>query len=385
MKGFLEFADEFQVRGWAYDPHAEDAVLRIEVSLNGQHLGGTIANLHRDDLEKAGIGRGNHAFILNLPHRLPEADLPHISASVIAPDGRQLELPRIYAHTSEPDICLPQLAFHETSYRTDVTPIFVLGAARSGTTVVTQALRRLSRFEGSEEGHLLDLLAHLSVSLNQFYNQKFDELTRNTMVARVPKVYFDDALDEMFGHVAEKLYNKPFWVEKTPISNSVFLAPRYRKIWPNAKFIFMKRRGIENVRSRKRKFPKVDFTTHCSEWASTMQAWRDVRARLSGCAIEIDQQYVAEQPQAAGAYIGAFLGLERMETERISEFFASERPQRTRDNLLSPGTTGEAAWDQSEWAIFNEICGETMLDYHYGSREQYYDLADISQMVRTIE
>jgi len=53
-----------------------------------------------------------------------------------------------------------------------------------------------------------------------------------------------------------KLANQPFssahWVDKTPNLDIVRSADILYRIWPEAKFIYMKRRGIENVMSRLR-------------------------------------------------------------------------------------------------------------------------------------
>jgi hypothetical protein len=240
----------------------------------------------------------------------------------------------------------------------------------------------LPRFDGEQEGHALDLLAHFSVALNKFYDRKADELNRRTMVARLPQKYFDDAIDRIFLDLVAEYYKQTYWVEKTPNSDSIHLAPRFHRIWPNAKFIFMKRRGIENILSRQIKFPGRSFKTHCNEWTSAMTAWCLVREQLSGSAIEVDQIYLAQHPKDAGARLGRFLGLDQQEIDRVSQFFSSERPQRTGANGAAAVNPAEVGWDAGMWKSFEIVCGESMHAFHYGFGREYFESAAFEEMVK---
>jgi hypothetical protein len=384
IEGFIESIDHFQVRGWAYETDLPDAFLEVQIFCNGSKLGTTIANLYRDDLERAGVGRGNHAFILNVERSLSEASFSQIKAIAGGPAGQKSELSAVLRPAVEPATGVVTLEFAGSTFDDRKFPVFVLGAARSGTSAVTQALLRLPRFAGEEEGHALDLLAHFAVCLENFYIRKADELGRHTMVARVPRQYFDDAIDHIFRNLAQDCYPKEYWVEKTPNSDAVYLAPRFRKIWPRAKFIFMKRRGIENVKSRQTKFPGIDFSSHCMDWASVMTAWRLVREQLHGCAMEIDQLYLAQQPRAAGARVGHFLGLDESEIDRLGQFFGSERPQRTGADISSIVEPTAIDWDITMWSTFKEICTESMHAFNYGFESDYYQGRVSDEMVKLI-
>jgi len=115
-------------------------------------------------------------------------------------------------------------------------PLFILGAARSGTSAVAHALLTAAGFEGNEEGHLFDMLTPLLAGARRFDDSKADE-----------------------------------------------------------QFVFMKRREIENVASRMRKF-KFDFAHNCREWATVMEAWLSVREGVAEAALELDQLDVARGP-----------------------------------------------------------------------------------------
>lgn len=60
--GNLDVADRSYLAGWCqYDGGSQDPVSLI-ITVNGQLVGRVIANLFREDLQSAGIGRGRHAF-----------------------------------------------------------------------------------------------------------------------------------------------------------------------------------------------------------------------------------------------------------------------------------------------------------------------------------
>jgi hypothetical protein len=383
IQGFLEAVDQFQVRGWAYETEYPEDCLRVEVSSNGASLGFAVANLYREDLERAGLGRGNHGFILNLERCLPDMDRAQIKAVAIGTTGQEWQLSVVVPAPRQLEESQPKLAFGGSTVDPSKVPVFILGAARSGTSAVTQALLSLPRFDGEQEGHALDLLAHFSVALNKFYDRKADELNRHTMVARLPQKYFDDAIDRIFLDLVAEYYKQTYWVEKTPNSDSIHLAPRFLKIWCNAKFIFMKRRGIENILSRQVKFPGCSFETHCNEWTSAMTAWCLVREQLSGAAIEVDQIHLAQYPRDAGARLGRFLGLDQREIDSVSQFFSSERPQRTGVNgaAVNPAEIG---WDEGRWKSFEEICGESMRAFHYGFGRDYFASGASNEMFKLI-
>ena len=186
--GYLEAVDPFQVRGWAYDPEAPSRELTVEILLHGRVVGVAHANIYRKDLEHAGIGAGNHAFIYNIDQKLAASDLSQVAARVPGTDASFETLHRVsITKASEIPPAVP-LCFDGVLSDNDQHPVFVLGAARSGTSAMAQGLLKLDRFRGHQEGHLLDLLAHLSVALSKFYAEKADERTpgRNTMVCMYP-------------------------------------------------------------------------------------------------------------------------------------------------------------------------------------------------------
>lgn len=65
--GRLDVADCSQISGWAWDPHHPQTTQFVDL-YDGEQLIDTItANVYRADLEKLGIGKGYHGFVLAIP------------------------------------------------------------------------------------------------------------------------------------------------------------------------------------------------------------------------------------------------------------------------------------------------------------------------------
>jgi len=110
------------------------------------------------------------------------------------------------------------------------------------------ALLQTKRYRGQTEGELLDLLSPLSSLVDAFFDDKEEWFMYNdTMFRLVPKQYFHDGLRHVFVDVVRQLFGSGHWIDKTPSSEMIRLAPTLRELWPNSRFIFMKRRGIENI------------------------------------------------------------------------------------------------------------------------------------------
>ena len=365
IEGFLELVTPGEMRGWAFDPARPETHLLVEVLSGARVLGSVQADMYRRDLETAGQGEGDHAFLLTLTPPLSATELEHVSARASHPGARPQPLRRLTTVSEAPPE-RPPIAWHGRTSDSEHRPVFILGAARSGTSAVAHALLAATRYEGNEEGHLFDVLAPLTVALNGFYASKTDERApgRNTTTARVPKAFFEDAFAEMTITAARALFPSGLWLDKTPSANMIHLAPLFRRIWPKARFIFMKRRAIENIASRLRKFD-YDFAHNCREWAQVMQAWLTVREPLDGVALELDQLTAAREPAEAATAIARLLDLSSIEERRVAQMLAHERPQRTGETFGEAKSLEEMGWRPDWVRTFRELCGPMMAAYDY--------------------
>jgi Sulfotransferase family len=376
IEGFLGQVLTDQVLGWAFDREWPDLHLIVDLYCGDRHLGSTTADVYRPDLAVARIGAGDHAFSFRLARPLE----PHELAAVVARAYRQTdpkashELLRFSRADSASDrtaATVPADSYHdETQF-----PVFVLGAPRSGTSAVAQALMASTPYVGRSEGQILDLLAPLLHELRRFYGHKADELAhpeRGSMIQEIPEGYFDMGIKALFADALRPLFRSSHWCDKTPTPDMIWGAPHMLRMWPNAKFIFMRRRGLENLLSRMRKFPTVSFEDQCQGWTACMEAWRAVRTELAGRALELDQYYIARHPDRAAQGISALLSLAPKETEALAQVLRRHQPQRTGANVLDICDAHTMGWDAAQWASFERLCGRTMEAYGYARDKSYF-------------
>jgi Sulfotransferase family len=362
ISGFFRVISPTEVRGWAFDADDPSVHLRVEVKCGDQVVGQANAQIYRPDLEKAGVGHGDHGFIVYCDppidaHRKPIA----VYAVALGRPAQPLEeAPEPPLSSTPPEI----INWPGISSDGEHHPVFILGSARSGTSAVTLALLTATQYEGYGEGHFFDFLAPLSVALGRYLPTKKAERGRNTTVSRISQSFLDDGLAAIAVAAARQLFPGGHWLDKTPNADMIHLAPRFRQIWPNARFIFMKRRGVDNVASRLRKFP-YGFERNCREWAASMQAWLSVRDELHGVSVELDQATIMQESDRAAVQIGELLMLSAVEQHRVAQLLAHERPQQTGVKLSQGKPLEEMHWAPEQIEAFRRICGPMMAAYSY--------------------
>ncbi len=92
IQGLVDNATPDRLFGWAWIPSSPGERVRIELRLSDETVAGTIADVARPDLEKAGIGDGAHAFVLPLrPEWIRRRD--ELSVVARAADGTEAVIP----------------------------------------------------------------------------------------------------------------------------------------------------------------------------------------------------------------------------------------------------------------------------------------------------
>jgi hypothetical protein len=384
IRGWLEAVDRFQARGWVLDSDDPASHIQLEFLLHDRQIGTAVADMFRPDLVNDGIGKGDHGFIFNFPSPLADDELDEVEARARASNGTRVDLRRLAppvqpenaAADASAEISESASEAHFPGISVDLEqyPVFVLGAARSGTSAMAGGLLQTQRYLGYGEGHILDLLAHWTERLRRFYALKYDDTLpgRNTMIEHVPMEFMQEGLHHIFIETIRQLFGTGYWLDKTPNSDSIHLAPRFLEIWPNARFIFMRRRALENIASRARKFPEYNFAKNCREWHDAMHAWLSVRDRLQGAAIEVDQLYLALYSDQAAERVSDFLGLDEVESRLLAQVFAHDRPQRTAETLDEVLDLANMGWHESWITEFDRVCQPLMDEYGYTTDTSYH-------------
>lgn len=256
---------------------------------------------------------------------------------------------------------------------TESMPIFILGSPRSGTSILTAAIKRGGGIPGFNEGHFLPLLGPLIENSERFFEGKRHLMQdERHMIAHIDRKSIEREIIEIFKRHSEKLLTKPVWIDKSPGSAMIKAVPSLVEAWPRGRFVFAKRRGIENVISRLKKFPHVDFSGHCKGWASCMDAWLSVRERLSSRSIEIDQRDIGISPDDTAGRLCRFLALHDEAIESIAGMFKKNRPQFTggveEEQAIDMRETG---WSEEQIEKFRYYCADVSAKFGYTETSQY--------------
>jgi len=368
VMGFLEHADSKFVSGWAYDSSSPSTRLEVIVRVGDEFYASGFADLARHDLVLAGMGDGKHGFVIDVseahfsPEQAAALEVHVISGVEVAKIQRVQATPElIFDLRSE-----PYLPTSDASQ----SPLFVLGPARSGTSAITLALLESGSYIGTGEGHLMPLAHELLSVIDEHYRRAGSD--RNTALGRVSSDAFQKLVRRAFVKLASELFPSPRWLDKTPTVEMVRASVLMRELWPNARFIFMKRRVIENLLSRRRKFPDGTTENHYSDWAAVMTAWLAVREKLGGAALEIDHRQLVVDPQEVASLIAAFLELEKPAAARFTDYLSGSRPEQTDGNFGATYSIEHLGLDEHGARRMMEVCDPVMSAFGYGYGDTYY-------------
>ena len=67
LRGFVDFADQRLITGWAQNSGHPEVPVCLDILADGQLIGRALASRYRDDLERAGLGSGRHCFTFEPP------------------------------------------------------------------------------------------------------------------------------------------------------------------------------------------------------------------------------------------------------------------------------------------------------------------------------
>jgi hypothetical protein len=402
VQGYLQTLQPTKLRGWAYMRARPDEHLKIEVRLDGHLVTETIASTYFEDLEQHNIGKGDHGFLIRPRLELPVEQPGRVQVIALSSEGhrRVLELSSTAkartAGAPPPPLPLPQplpatkpaapprpapaaaapiappAPLHSATPNPNAIdhtqrPVFVLGSARSGTTAMMLALRQCGRYQGYNEGHLLPLFARLQGVVANHYGRSAANAVPgiNTLIANVPAQMVTDALQSAFISIIRATFPTGFWLDKTPGPDMVKAVPLLRKIWPESRYIFMKRRPVDNIESRRRKFPTINFRDHCRLWADSMMSWHAIRDELAEVSLEVDQVQLAREPELTARNVAALLNLTEKETAALVASFNKDRPQRTGPDFTRIVDINSVDWSAEQRAAFAEICAEPIELFGY--------------------
>lgn len=266
------------------------------------------------------------------------------------------------------------ITFSPTQNFPDVT--LIVGAPRSGTTALGGSLRASTEYSGHEESHVAPLFQQLISYCEQYFTDSPASKNAGTLAYDVTPTHIESELLNVLRKIHKVFYGDRFVIDKTPGIPMIEALPVLLRAYPHAKVIFCKRRGIENVRSRLKKFGDTKFENHCQQWTRTLIQWRNAQKIIttmlghSKWKLEVEQFELANKPAPVVEKIAAHLGLTHKQRDDMSDFLRRESPQQSYEkNAISLEKTG---WTEEDVTIFKRHCDKEMTRQGYSYTEGYY-------------
>lgn len=334
IRGSIEEKSSSNVIGWlTVTPEAGPLV--IEVLHSGTSIGKTAAQSFRPDVEKVGYGDGHCGFTFKLPPMLVEVDPSEIELRLA---GTEIYLSQRTGVIAS----VPKVEYGSGS-------VFILGPARSGTSVMLLALQNVLGLSGLGESHVPQIFQRM---IFQFYEYAQKFAGDDGVLAS--KINFEEFRSYILMYLQQFYYTQfkgEAFVDKTPGLEALVGAPFIREAFPLAKIIVMKRNGIETIESYRLKFGAT-FTEAFNEWAACARQTEILKHTLVDT-LFIDQIDLRTRPDIIADKISLFLS-KRYLSDELAKFFQKSRCDVSlRESIWSKELSlQDVAWSENEKSLY---------------------------------
>lgn len=247
----------------------------------------------------------------------------------------------------------------------DGPKVFVLGSARSGTSILYLALHRVFGLSGPGESHVFPIFVRI---LHEFWQYREGLVARDVKNKKLLAYRLDPKLFR--AHLAlfiRSFYAAQFptgaWVDKTPGAEAILATSMIMEAFPSAKIIATKRTGVEVVRSFSTKFAS-GLEEACNAWAASMAALHQASAKFPGILV-VDQYDIANSPAETAERIASYIGIPE-KSAALAEFFTgTEFDRSSTRSWQTRMTLADVDWGERGKRTFERICGSMMERFDY--------------------
>ncbi len=269
---------------------------------------------------------------------------------------------------------------HILAYPYYSRPIFVIGAGRSGTTALTQALGRHPYVFAIERE--CPFIAHVGRLSYYIQPERFGEYYQENMITSnhdvirgLAQLCFDSCRGKHFGLTDSfkrlaggdfTLLKSSHWCVKVFPTHEEFLG--LRRLFPKARFLYILRNGIDMVQSRTRfpGFKEFGFQDHCRTWTMNVDQYSYIE-NYPESALEIRHDEMVKEPGKIILQICELLdiGFHSGPVDFISGTIVHPLDNPTQNNVvvkdeLKKRKPAWLKWSNDEKEIFKKTCGENM-------------------------
>ena len=242
------------------------------------------------------------------------------------------------------------------------TKVFIVGAPRSGTSILVFALKDVFALPGFGESHVMPafqrMVHHLRIYTNGFADNK-----EVIMLKKLKQAELEEYIFAYIRGFYQSTFPGGSWVDKTPTSEAVFGLSFIESVFPDARLIATKRNGIEVVTSHVKKF-KSNFEDACGSWLKSMEGLSRAR-KVCKNLLEVDQYDFVNATDDVAGRIAEHLG--RPESAApLAQYFVNTRVEQS--SALDPKVKPRLAdtqWTDEQKAVFTQQCGDMMRLMHY--------------------
>ena len=254
-----------------------------------------------------------------------------------------------------------------------ITPLFIVGSPRSGTTVVMRAAETLKGYYSPHvEGHLLPwLLAGVQKVIDspEYYpnaflpssacnGENFDKLLK----------CIGQAVDEFFQQIAGTPdATTGSWIDKTPDIHQIRRLPLLQRLFPKSRIIFTTRHPRDVVLSTRKVWDPPNTNRELlGRWNSLHREYRTaIRPRLdTERVLEIQQESIVAHPDATAKTLRQFLNALPVSENTLAEFFNEQQINRQKASLKGTFTYLDQC-DSRFLKWVDSICGHEMSYWGY--------------------
>lgn len=240
--------------------------------------------------------------------------------------------------------------------------MFIVGPARSGTSIIYLSLRTVFGLNGPGESHVLPIFVRTIHSLWQ-YREGLATKDNKVLAMHLDTRQFRKHIVDFIRTFYASQFPSGAWVDKTPGTDAILGVPLIMQAFPAAKIIATKRSGLEVVRSFCMKFA-TEVEPTCHLWTGAMVALRQMTERFPEILL-IDQYDILNRRAETSERIAAYLG-KPGKSQELREFFAANEFDRSskhpRESRL---TLKDVEWSSNDKSAFKRICGPIMRECDY--------------------